>query len=83
MIVADGVETAGRPVSNSNLKQVVDTVRAFLLGHAICVSRIFPSRERDNREAIALNAWLIEAEPGPLARSSRFDRHIGIPAGVR
>ena len=56
-----------------------------MLGHAICVSRIFLSHSSaDNREAIALNAWLIEAEPGLAGEIFLdLDRHTGIPAGVR
>jgi WD40 repeat protein len=49
------------------------------------VSRIFLSHaSADNREAIALNAWLIEAEPGLAGEIFLdLDRHTGIPAGVR
>ena len=49
------------------------------------MSRIFLSHSSaDNREAIALNAWLIEAEPGLAGEIFLdLDRHTGIPAGVR
>ncbi|QZH62464.1 TIR domain-containing protein [Mycolicibacterium farcinogenes] len=49
------------------------------------MSRIFLSHSSaDNRQAIALKAWLIEQDPG-LADEIFFDldRRTGIPAGVR
>ena len=49
------------------------------------MSRIFLSHaSADSREAAALKAWLIEADPG-LADEIflDLDRHTGIPAGVR
>jgi WD40 repeat protein len=49
------------------------------------MSRVFLSHSSaDSREAAALKAWLIEADPG-LADEIflDLDRHTGIPAGVR
>ena len=56
-----------------------------LLGHVIGVWRVFLSHSsRDSREAVALKAWLIEAEPGLAGEIFLdLDRHTGIPAGVR
>ncbi|MFI7670621.1 TIR domain-containing protein [Nocardia sp. NPDC049526] len=49
------------------------------------MSRVFLSHSsRDDREAIALKAWLIEADPGLTGEIFLdLDRQTGIPVGVR
>ncbi|WP_328712239.1 TIR domain-containing protein [Nocardia salmonicida] len=53
--------------------------------HSGKIARLFLSHSsRDSREAVALRAWLIEAEPGLAGEIFLdLDQDTGIPAGVR